>query len=186
MIQPLRLEIPTEIITERLLLRSPRMGDGAVIIDAVRSSLAELKVWMPWATDEYSVHDAEDWCRRHAAKFILGEDASYLIFHRGTSRHMGNVSSFSKDWHVPKFEIGYWLSTGEVGRGYMTEAVIAVTKMTLGAIGARRIEIHTDARNDRSRRVAERAGYVLEGTLKNLCRDNSGQLNDECLYAVTP
>ena len=183
MINPLRLEIPSELVTERLLLRVARLGDGPTIIDAVRNSLPELKPWLPWASDQYSVLDAEDWCRRSAARFLTGEEAPYLMFHRETGKHMGNVGCFAKDWRVPKFEIGYWLATADVGHGYMTEAVISVTNMAFESFTARRIVIHADAENHRSRRVAERAGYLLEGIAKNECRTND-QLRDTCIYAL--
>jgi RimJ/RimL family protein N-acetyltransferase len=185
MIQPLRLEIPSEIATERLLLRTPRTGDGAVIIDAVLASLAELKLWMPWATDSYNLGDAEDWCRRSAARFITRDDLVYLIFHRETSRHIGTLSTWSKGWDVPRFEIGYWLSTSETRHGYMTEAVQALTEMTFNTCRARRIEIRTDAKNSRSRRVAERCGYLLEGILRNECREQNGELRDTAIYGLT-
>jgi RimJ/RimL family protein N-acetyltransferase len=184
-INPLRLEIPEQIITDRLLLRTPRLGDGARIIDTVLASLHELKAWMPWATDAYTVADAEDWCRRAASKFITREEASYSLLHRETGRYLGSVSAFILDWRVPKFEIGYWLSTAECGQGFMTEAVKAVTEMTFESLHARRIEIHTDALNTRSGRVAERCGYILEGTFKNECRNANGDLRDTRIYAAT-
>jgi ribosomal-protein-serine acetyltransferase len=183
MTQPIRLDIPSELTTERLLLRVPRLGDGSLIIDATLASMTELKTWMDWASDEYTVIDSEDWCRRSASKFLIREEAGYLIFHRESDRYMGNITTFVKDWRVPKFEIGYWLATPEVGHGYMTEALLAVTQMTFHAFGARRIEIHTDALNLRSRRVAERAGYLLEGVLKHECRTNE-ELRDTCIYAL--
>ena len=40
-----------------------------------------------------------------------------------------------------------------------------------------------DDRNERSRRIAERLGYVLEGTLKNDARDVQGNLRDTRVYA---
>jgi RimJ/RimL family protein N-acetyltransferase len=183
MIEPLRLKIPSEITTERLLLRTPRMADGILIVDTIRASLPELEPWMPWAKADYNTADAEDWCRRGAAKYLLGEEANYLIFRRIDGRYMGNISSFSLGWSVPKFEIGYWLATSEVGNGYMTEALLGVTQMTFDVFCARRIEIHTDALNHRSRRVAERAGYMLEGVLKNECRTKD-ELRDTCIYAL--
>jgi RimJ/RimL family protein N-acetyltransferase len=140
---------------------------------------------MPWATDSYNLGDAEDWCRRSAARFLVREDAGYLLFRRDDSRHIGNISVWSKDWQVLRFEIGYWLATSAVGHGYMTEALRAVTEMAFKDFGARRIELRTDARNRRSRAVAERAGYLLESIPKNDGRDNRGELNDECLYALT-
>jgi RimJ/RimL family protein N-acetyltransferase len=184
MIQPLRLEIPAELITERLLLRCPRLGDGITMIDAVQASLPELRQWLPWATDDYNVHSAEDWCRRVAARFLTREEAPYLMFDRQTGRHVGGISCFAKGWSVPKFEIGYWLATADTGRGLMTEAVKAVTTMAFDLYQGRRIEIHCETQNHRSRKVAERAGYMLEGILRNECRTRNDQLSDTCIYAV--
>ncbi len=185
MINPLRLDIPAEIKTERMILRIPRLGDGAMIIDTTRASLPELKPWLPWATDDYSVHDSEDWCRRTASKFLLREEAGYILLHRENGRHVGRISCYARDWRVPKFEIGYWLVTAEVGRGYMTEALMSVTEMAFTDMGARRIQIRADAENARSRRVAERAGYELEGILKNHGADGNGRLFNDCIYAMT-
>jgi ribosomal-protein-serine acetyltransferase len=67
----------------------------------------------------------------------------------------------------------------------MTEAVRAVTKMTFNDFKARRIEIRVDAKNHRSRRVAERAGYLLEGIQINALREKDDQLHDMCMYAST-
>ena len=75
------------------------------------------------------------------------------------------MSLFNIEWSIPKFEIGYWLRTTLIGKGYMTEAVVALTKMAKETLKANRIEIRCDERNVRSRRVAERAGYRLEGIL---------------------
>ncbi len=57
--EPLLLDFPTELTTDRLTLRQPRAGDGAVIFPTVAASLAELKRWMPWAGDGYTATDAE-------------------------------------------------------------------------------------------------------------------------------
>jgi ribosomal-protein-serine acetyltransferase len=183
MIQPLRLDIPSEITTERLLLRTPRSGEGTLIISSVLTSLAELKPWLPWVTDAYSVDDAEDWCRRTASNFLLGEEAGYLILDRQSARYLGAISCRVESKSVPKCEIGYWLSTREVGHGYMTEALRAVTEMGFNSISARRIQIRADEDNHRSRRVAERAGYALEGILKNYNADSTGRLFNDCMYA---
>jgi RimJ/RimL family protein N-acetyltransferase len=49
-----------------------------------------------------------------------------------------------------------------------------------------RLELRCDARNDRSRHVAERLGFALEGRLRNEARDPSGQLRDTLVYALIP
>ena len=49
---PILLDIPQELTGERLVLRVPRAGDSVMVWPSVRDSLKELKIWMPWATDD--------------------------------------------------------------------------------------------------------------------------------------
>jgi RimJ/RimL family protein N-acetyltransferase len=70
------------------------------------------------------------------------------------------------DWEVPKFEIGYWARTSQTGHGYITEAVNGVVRLAIDTLGANRLEIRCDTKNDRSAAVAKRVGFVLEGTLR--------------------
>ena len=51
---------------------------------------------------------------------------------------------------------------------------------------ARRITVHCNARNDASRRVAERAGFTLEGRLRNARLEPDGSISDELVYAIVP
>jgi len=46
---PLMIDWPAALASERLLLRAPRAGDGAALNEAVAQSLDELKPWLPWA-----------------------------------------------------------------------------------------------------------------------------------------
>ena len=179
---PLLLEVPEELRTARLTLRAPRVGDGATIFPAVRASLPELKVWMPWATDAYALEDAEQWCRRGASAFILREAFAFLMFVEG-GEYVGNISLFNLNWAAPRCEIGYWLATPHCGRGLMTEAVGALFTLACDALKAERVEIRCDDRNERSRRVAERCGFDLEAVLRRENRGADGQLRDTCVFA---
>jgi len=60
---------------------------------------------------------------------------------------------------------------------------IALAEFARSALGARRLEITSDARNAASRRVAEKAGFALEGIRRQLRRDPAGNLYDSCMYA---
>ena len=68
---------------------------------------------------------------------------------------------------MPKFEIGYWCSTRFSGQGYTTEAVRGIAALAFEALGAKRVEIRCDPLNRLSARVAERAGFRLQGELRN-------------------
>jgi ribosomal-protein-serine acetyltransferase len=180
---PLLLDIPHELNGDRLLLRSPRAGDGAITSATVRESLSELKSWMPWATDDYNEQSGEEWCRKAAADFLSRRQFQFLIFSRESGRHIGNIGAFKFNWEVPSCEVGYWLHTGHTNQGYMTEAVGVLLAMLRSRVHVRRVEIRSDAENLRSRRVAELAGFQLEGILRNECLAVGGRLRNTCIFS---
>ncbi len=180
---PILLDIPAELSSNRLLLRVPRAGDGAVVYPNVRESLEELKPWMPWATDDYSLEGAEEWVRKSAAEFLARQAVQYLIFCRDDARHLGNIGTFAIQWKVPSCELGYWLRTTETGSGYMTEAVGMVTRMMFEVLNMRRVQIRADENNHRSRAVAVRAGFQLEGILRSQDFHPIRGVQNMCMYS---
>lgn len=60
-------------------------------------------------------------------------------------------------------ELGYGLREGYCGKGYMTEAVRAVSAWALRQQGVRRVEAETEADNLASRAVLARSGYLPTG-----------------------
>ena len=87
---------------------------------------------------------------------------------------------------MPKFEIGYWCRTGFRRCGYITEAVLGITVFAFDTLSAKRLEIRCDSRNHPSMRVAQRAGFLLEGKLQNNEVGNDGSARDTLIFALTP
>ena len=186
-LDPLLIDVPERIETERLLLRPPRPGDGAMLCDAVGETLAELAQWMPWAQAEPTAQDSELQCRRMHARFVSREDLVYFMLERGADgsegAFVGGTGLHRIDWNVPRFEIGYWRRAGFDGRGLIAEAVRALARTAFDALGARRVEIRMDPRNACSVRVAERAGFTFEGVLRQDSVDVKGAVRDTRVYA---
>ena len=80
--EPILIDVPERIETERLVLRVPRAGDGPLVNDAIGASHAELAPWMPWAGTMPSVDESEAHCRRQQARFLLREDFVFFMFAR--------------------------------------------------------------------------------------------------------
>lgn len=79
-------------------------------------------------------------------------------------------------------EIGYWLGERHWGRGICTEVVAAVTPYALAQHHLTRIYALPFAHNLASCRVLEKAGYVLEGTMRRSAVKD-GRICDQKLYA---
>jgi ribosomal-protein-alanine N-acetyltransferase len=82
-------------------------------------------------------------------------------------------------------EIGYWLGQPFWGRGIATEALVAVTGYAVETHGLTRIFALPFAWNTASCRVLEKAGYALEGRLRNSAVKD-GRLTDQLQYAFNP
>jgi len=59
--------------------------------------------------------------------------------------------------------IGYWIDRNFANRGYTTMAVQMLTEYAFKELNLHRIEINLRPENAASRKVAEKAGYILEG-----------------------
>ncbi len=186
MTDPILIDIPSSIETERLLLRAPnRMGDGSIVNQAIRDSFNELKAWLPFAQKLPEVEETEINLRKAHINFLKRESFRYLIFRKETNDFIGTVSLQGIDWSIPKCEIGYWINTKFGGNGYMTEAVKALTDFGLNQLKFKRIEIRCESTNLKSRAIPEKLGFELEGVLRNddLSADGS-RLTDTCFYSI--
>jgi RimJ/RimL family protein N-acetyltransferase len=179
------LDFPESFETERLSIRSPLPGDGPEVYAAVRESIDELSLWMVWPKQHRTVDDSETSARRARVAFLARSELRLHLYLRGTDTLVGVAGLQGIDWDVPKFEIGYWCRTGFTGNGFITEAVRAITSLAFDALGAGRVEIRCDPANLKSARVAERAGFTLEATLKNNEIGTDGSPRDTMIYALT-
>lgn len=79
-------------------------------------------------------------------------------------------------------EIGYWIAQAFWGKGIASEAVIKFTDFVLSQSHITRCYAPVFAENKASMRVLEKAGYELEGILKNaICKNH--QYFDEYRFA---
>ncbi len=185
--EPLLEAVPERIETERLILRCACSRDAAVLNAAVRESMDDLRTYMPWAQAEPTLAQSEADCRRMQAKFLLREDLPMFMFERrpdgSEGGFIGGTGLHRIDWAVRRFEIGYWCRTGSQRRGFVTEAVRALAGFAFDRLRAARLEIRMDDGNQRSRQVAEHAGFVLEGVLRCDSLNPQGAVRDSRVYA---
>ena len=183
---PILVDFPESFETERLVIRSPLPGDGPEVHAAIRESIEELSPWMAWPNEHRTVDDSEANARRARVAFMARSELRFHIYLKGTDTLVGIAGLQGIDWDVPKFEVGYWCRTSFTGNGYITEAVKAITSLAFDALGARRVEIRCDPDNLKSAKVAERAGFTLEATLRNNELGTHGTVRDTLIFAMTP
>ncbi|MCW2571625.1 MAG: family N-acetyltransferase, partial [Frankiales bacterium] len=75
------------------------------------------------------------------------------------------------------WEVGYWGTEAGRGRGTTTDALIALCRWGFAALGIDRIEWYAGVGNWASRRVAEKAGFTIEGVLRKGLPGRSGRVD---------
>lgn len=178
------VDIPTEILTPRLLLRPLQPGDGKNINDGIKESLEELKIYMPWAQEVPPLEASEEVARSSAAKWLMRDDLTMAMFERATGDYLGGTGLHRINWNARTFEIGYWLRSTKSGRGYVTESANALTQLCFKHLKANRVDIRCDTRNTKSTAIAERLGFEKEGVLRNYQMSADGKFPiDMVIYA---
>jgi len=140
-----------------IVLRPPVEADASAIAAAVQFSLAELRAWMPWASAEYGTNDALGWIRGEfgdAHRFAIVESSGHIV---------GSCGLNMIDARNNSANLGYWIRSDRVGRGFATEATRRLAAFGLREAGYRRLRVMISVRNHASRRVAEKAGAHYEG-----------------------
>jgi RimJ/RimL family protein N-acetyltransferase len=172
---------PTTLTTERLTLATFTPEDA----DEVHTICQDPDI-QRWTTvpSPYGRQDAEFFLNR-VVPDGWRDDTEYSFAVR--LREGGPVLA-AAGLHHPRsgtWEVGFWTAKEHRGRGYMTEAVLALARWAFTELGCTRLEWRAEVGNVGSRATAEKAGFTVEGTLR-AALPNKGVLRDTWVGALLP
>lgn len=102
-----------------------------------------------------------------------------------TGRAIGSTSLFDWSERDECVEIGHtWLAAPYRRTGHNTESKLLLMTHAFETLRVRRVQLVTDARNERSQRAIERLGAVREGLLRSHRRNLEGGLRDSVYFSV--
>ena len=168
-----------------VVLRPYRTADAARLCEAARQSTAEVFPWLPWCHPDYSLKESRAWIKVTIQgwrddtmfEFTMSDptDGTFIggCGLNGISRVNGTAN------------LGYWVRTGCTRRGVATAATLLLAEFGMKRVGLTRIEVLAATGNRASRRVAEKAGAIREGVLRNRLFVH-GKRHDAVLYSLIP
>jgi RimJ/RimL family protein N-acetyltransferase len=131
-----------------------------------------------------------DYTERHARDFIAGTSADLatgrelaLAIVDRDDRLLGAVGISNFDWTDLKAEIGYWIASEARHRGVGARATRLLAVWALTSLGLERLELLANPENEASQRLAERAGFRREGTLRRY-RRRHGVREDLVMFSM--
>jgi ribosomal-protein-serine acetyltransferase len=145
-------------------LRLLEESDADAMYAVVERDRDYLARWMPWAETE-TLEDVREFIRltRHRLADNNGLQTAIEV----DGELAGSVGMVALVWKDRTATLGYWLAAEHQGRGIVTAAVRAYADYAFGTLGLNRVEIMAGVNNARSRAVAERAGFVQEGVMRD-------------------
>jgi ribosomal-protein-serine acetyltransferase len=168
------LLIPTTLpLLPGVELRTPAPDDAAEVAAVVRENFAHLEPWMGWVRPDYGMDDALQWMAE-------GSELQRLIVRDG--RPAGTIGFHQVDGLNHATSIGYWLAAEAQGHGIVTTAVRELCRLAFEA-GIHRIELRAAPHNRRSRAVAERCGFSVEGVARE-AEHVGGGFRDLVVYSL--
>lgn len=153
-------------------------------------ALAEIGVGQPfWGFMLYGRMDREadmwNWVREILARAEKGTDLPFVVVHLASGRIAGATRYLNIVPRDRGLEIGgTWYGVEFQRTGVNTECKYLLLRYAFEILGAIRVQLKTDLRNERSQRAIERIGAVKEGILRNHMILPDGTVRNSVFYSI--
>jgi ribosomal-protein-serine acetyltransferase len=168
-------------IDENLKLVLPTERDAEEIYAVVRENLKELKLWMPWVSDDYSIETVRDFIKKNLIEFA--ENSTFAVAIVLNEKIVGTIGLHHYDLANKSVQIGYWLDKQAQGQGLATKCSRVLINYAFDELKLNRIQINCNVENAKSRHIPERLGFRLEGIHRQVEWLNE-EFRDWAVYAM--
>lgn len=164
--EPKDMAFPTEVKSDRMVLRQGKMNDKKVAeetLKAIQEAKGDQATFSPFSKTDM-LKDILSFYNWQMGKWQK-TGFTYMMYEKKTDEFLGYVGLHSFIKYNKTAELDYWLKPSATGHGYCTEAIKKIEKLAFKN-GINRLVIKIDALNTKSTNVAQRAGYHLDGILR--------------------
>lgn len=157
----------TELSNGVVKIRRYCADDIALLFEAARESVNELFAWLSWCHPNYTIEESQSFILSSETAWNQKTAFGFAVFDTNSNLFLGGVGLNSFNRKNNFANLGYWVRSGQTGRGVATSAAILAAEFGFEDLGLNRIEILTAIENAASQRVAEKAGAKKEGILRS-------------------
>lgn len=151
-------------IDESLSLRLLTVQDAEALFNVTDANRPHLKEWLPFLDYTQKVEDSKAFIENSLKQFAANNGFQAGIYYE--EKLVGMIGLHKVDWTNRATSIGYWLAKEVNGKGIMTKATRAVLTYVFDYLKLERVDLRAATDNKKSRAVAERLGFVHEGTIR--------------------
>ena len=166
------------LVGSRVILRTVRESDLEGLYDLIADVRTIGDQW------PLRVGSESEWLKHFHENGWWTEEFGRMLLTNRDGRHLGYLNYYKPSHSYQGLEIGHRIFRPEDrGQGFMTEAIPLFVAYLFSAKPIERIQALASPGNEGSRRVLERAGFTLEGTLRR-AHFNRGTHEDLRMYSI--
>jgi N-acetyltransferase len=182
-VTPLEIETPVTLEGSVVRLEPIRREHEQLFWDVARNHLEEIFRWFP-----YPMRTAEDFRQlvdKAFAEQDRGESVVFATVERSSGLVVGSTRFMNIDRANRRVEIGStWIAPAWQRTRVNTEAKYLMLRHAFEAWGCVRVELKTDALNQKSRNAILRIGAQEEGTLRRHVVTWTGRVRDTVYFSI--
>jgi RimJ/RimL family protein N-acetyltransferase len=180
-----QLRPPSPPLSDELVVLRPWTLDDVPAL-ATACDEPEIARWIHQIPSPYD--------ERHAREYVLatqdawreGTGAFFAVEHNAVGL-VGSIAIHVANEDAATVEVGYWTAARARGRGLTTRALRLISRWALEELAVARIQLRADVLNLGSLRVAEKAGYRREGTLRSAgFNERQNRRIDYAVFSLLP
>ncbi len=157
------------------------VGQSEAMFDFIERNRAFFVNWIPFVSKTAGIGDVDALIARNLARYAEGLGLFYTLWD-GPSM-IAYVLAREINREAKWAEIGYMIDEAYAGRGIVKDSCIALMRHLFHEHGMDKIVICCAADNEKSKALAARLGFTLEGTIRNHFVVN-GTVRDMLYYGL--
>lgn len=182
-LEPLQIELPLTLEGSVVRLEPIRREHAELFWDVARNDMEEIFRWIPYRVQ--SLDDFRAVIERTLREQERGEAVAFATVERESGRVIGSTRFMNIDRANRRAEIGStWLAPAWQRTAVNTEAKYLMLRHAFEVWKCFRVELKTDALNQKSRNAILRIGAKEEGTLRRHVVTWTGRVRDSVYFGI--
>jgi RimJ/RimL family protein N-acetyltransferase len=180
---PLEIVVPVTLEGPFVRLEPVRRDHAELFWDAARNNLEDIFLWIPYAMKTRD--DFRTLIDKAFGEQERGESVVFATVERSSGRVVGSTRFMNIDRVNRRVEIGStWIAPAWQRTAVNTEAKYLMLRHAFEVWGCMRVELKTDALNQKSRNAILRIGAKEEGTLRRHLVTWTGRVRDTVYFSI--
>jgi ribosomal-protein-serine acetyltransferase len=152
-------------VSDSVQLTLLKESDAPELFALTDANRARLREWLPWVDGVQVEADTLNFIQHTQMGQLRGSELAYAIRHQGVLA--GAITLFLSSRNRCG-TLGYWLGEEHEGQGLVTRSCVTLLSHLFLDLEYHRAELRTAPGNTPSRAIAQRLGFRIDGTLREV------------------